>query len=91
VSYTRTGGLSAPVTAIVSIVADPALPRVASLINELNALEKDTEGGRGVGLQAIVPPLEAYVYYKKNPVVASLIVGLIVGLPLFIAFKAGSK
>jgi hypothetical protein len=73
------------------VAADPALPRVAELMLELGAVEKKTTGSKGVGLRAIVPPLEAYVFYKKQPIVGTILGALLIGIPLYTAFRLGQK
>lgn len=77
------------------IVADPALGQVAGLIEQLHNLQPQTSPGvpgPGVGLGDLIFPLQVYVAFKQNPIViGSLVVGAIVGIPMFIGYMLGKK
>lgn len=57
------------------VLDDPALPAVVQRVNTIRALEvssaaasgKPASAVKGIGLQRVIPALDAYIWYRKNP------------------------
>jgi len=66
---------------VMRVLEDPALPTVVARVNTIRGLEVASAGGvssnvKGVGLAKIVPALDAYIWYRKNPWVPWAALGL---------------
>jgi uncharacterized membrane protein len=79
-----------------AILGDPALPEITGIVLELQSMEKKRGGGAtslgpGIGLSAVVPPLRAFRWYKKNPWVGSALLAAAVGLPFLAGYAFGKR
>lgn len=82
-----------------TILNDPALPKIIANVVELNSLEKSDAKtpsgqasgatGQGIGLRKVVRPLELFVFYRKNPWIAPVAIGGLIGLPFVLGYLLG--
>jgi hypothetical protein len=86
------------------IVEDPALPKIIGYIKTLHDLEQAPTGAaavvanhagggytRGIGLNRLVMPLQAYVQIRKNPILGYLLIGAILSLPFMLGYMYRGK
>ena len=77
----------------VSIISDPAFPRLIQLGLELKAFEQGPSGGipggQGMNLAATIPFFEGYIYYRKHPWTCALIGLGILGVPVLLGVAIG--
>jgi hypothetical protein len=102
-SYTKLGGIgqyletaSNVLGATKTILEDPALPRVTTLVMELHSLQPKSKGAsgppsKGIGLNKIVGPLEFYVATQRNPILGYAVVAGILAVPFLVGYAVGKK
>lgn len=84
------------------LAEDPATPKVVSLAQDIYRYERSAGllqksdkpvamPSKGLGLEALVRPLEVYRFTRKNPWVFSVGVALILGVPLVVGYTAGRR
>lgn len=78
------------------IAADPALPQIFRLINELGTIaesrgKKTSTGSAGVGLADVVKPLEFYVWTKTNKWFMPVAILAALSIPFGIGYYMGRK
>lgn len=77
-----------------TILDDPALPKVASIVVELHNLEPPGPGGLpapGIGLNKLVVPLKAYIYTRRHKWAFPLAVFVGLGVPFLLGYAAGRR
>jgi len=86
-----------------SALDDPALGETVCLATQLSRLADGKDPGRacartanpnsdkGLGLSAALPGLRAFVWVRKNPIVASALVGTVIGLVWAVGYSTGAK
>jgi hypothetical protein len=83
-----------------TILQDPALPKIVANVMELNSLEKkspstsssgSSSGGQGIGLNKVVRPLEAFVFYRKNEWILPVALAGVVGAPFLLGYLFGKR
>lgn len=75
-----------------TVLSDPALPQIVGMVAELHAMGPKTPSGAtapGIGLQAVVKPLEVFVFYRKNTWVLPVALAGIIALPFFLGYTLG--
>lgn len=76
-----------------TVLSDPALPQIVGMVAELHAMQPPSAPGgapgAGIGLNSIVKPLEAFVYYKKHTWVLPVAVVALIGLPFILGYTLG--
>lgn len=76
-----------------TVLNDPALPQVVGMVAELHSMEPPSKPGGapgpGIGLNTIVKPLQAFVFYRKNTWVLPVAVAGLIGLPFFLGYTFG--
>lgn len=86
------------ITATKLIIEDPALPRIAGLVEELHGLEQSSPSkpGRpsrpsvpGIGLKRVVTPLRLYTVGKERPVLGYAMLGGILAAPVLLGYILG--
>ena len=93
-------GASSTVAPAYHVLSDPALPMVAGRISSLHDLEAQQvskETGispskvKGIGLHRMVKPLDAYIWYRRNPWILPVALIGIRAIPFLLGYKKGRK
>lgn len=98
-SYIPTDGVRAAASDIADagrfILADPALPDVASVVVDIYNHTPTSAGAGGVGarsaLRSVIVPLRAYAYMRKHPWALWLGIAAVVGIPFFLGYSTRRK
>lgn len=81
-------------TAANTILNDPALPEVTSIVMELHKMEPPSKTGKpspGIGLRRVVPALKAYRYAAKHKWVLPTVVAGALIVPFFLGYAVGKR
>lgn len=88
--YISKGGTA--LKTVTTILDDPALPQVATIVMDLHDLEPKTPAGApspGLGLNKLVMPLKAYRYTRRHWWAMPAAIGVVVGVPFLLGYSMG--